>query len=548
MQTARPLLPLLHLLALLLGFPGAAHAQWDPASGDWLKECSTDVRVMTWNVQDGICSTNIKDLSFANWAALTRIVAAMKPDVLILQECADNDGNGTGTGVDSVPDLLTTIDLFLHGGLDPFKPGNPPVTDYVQLYDPSFDLPYVFVSSVTDGYNRDVVLSRFPFKDLNGDTRSLYSDIPFILADAYAPGGTGGIRGYQVAEIDLPDAIYGGDLVVGNSHLKAGSSGSDHDQRVTAARNIAYYIDYLYNGNGQGIPDPNSKILDSPAATSILDDATAVVTGGDWNEDESLTPTVKGPAAWIVDAEFDDGVGGTDGTDRDRTDMVFDPATDFFTGSPWTSGTRKYDYLSWQDSIVGLRRSFVFETGSIPAGSFPPELAGFLSPALASSVASDHRSVVADLILPFATSPYGCGFNPSGSLTSLSGGPVVGTTWTLGVDNPLGTQPAGSLAFLRIATAPHPSFPCGLQLPGFGMSAPGATGELLIDLSQTVLSFGPVLWTGTGNPAPFPIAIPDVPAIVGLAGYAQGAIVDTSGTSGIDTGLTEALSFTLLDC
>ena len=87
-----------------------------------------------------------------------------------------------------------------------------------------------------------------------------------------------------------------------------------------------------------------------------------------------------------------------------------------------------------------------------------------------------------------------------------------------------------------------------MQLPGFGMSAPGATGELLIDLSQTVLSFGPVPWTGTGNPAPFPIAIPGVPAIVGLAGYAQGAIIDTSGTSGIDTGLTEALSFTLLDC
>ena len=48
--------------------------------------------------------------------------------------------------------------------------------------------------------------------------------------------------------------------------------------------------------------------------------------------------------------------------------------------------------------------------------------------------------------------PYGCGVNPPGSLTTLSGKPQIGTTWTLGIDNPLGTQPSG-LAFLRISLA-----------------------------------------------------------------------------------------------
>ena len=39
----------------------------------------------------------------------------------------------------------------------------------------------------------------------------------------------------------------------------AGGSTSDQDQRRTAAQNIAYYLDAIYNGMGTGIPDPNGK-------------------------------------------------------------------------------------------------------------------------------------------------------------------------------------------------------------------------------------------------------------------------------------------------
>ncbi|MGD2108481.1 MAG: hypothetical protein PVI86_03725 [Phycisphaerae bacterium] len=357
---------------------------------------------MTYNVKDHICRNADKSEAFNAWHALARIIAGMRPDILLLQETGDNDGNGTPGGDDTVEQLETTIELFIHGGTDPFLGGT--VGAYVQKYAPGYDLPYVFVSSSTDGFNRNVILSKFPFGDLNGDTITQRSDIGVVFPDAYAPGGNGGIRGFMFAEFDLPDDAYGGNIVVGNAHLKA--SFGDHDQRVTAAKNVAYYIDYLFNGAGTGVPDPNNKIIDSPPATDILDDTTPVVIGGDWNEDESKSIQnygEKGPAAWLTEAQIGGG-GGTDGTDRDRTDMTYDDSyVEKPSGSPdrSTQSNSKLDYLAWQDSIVALRRSFIFNTSPLsgtPAW-YPPELIGFPTLSLATGLASDHRPVIADLIL-----------------------------------------------------------------------------------------------------------------------------------------------------
>src|SRR5262245_18519843 len=91
------------VLALGLGlFTVAARGQWNPPAAQWLKSDPRDLRVMTWNIEDGICSTNTKVEGFNDWCALARIVAAMQPDMLIMQEVGDNDGEGTGAGVDSV--------------------------------------------------------------------------------------------------------------------------------------------------------------------------------------------------------------------------------------------------------------------------------------------------------------------------------------------------------------------------------------------------------------------------------------------------------------
>ncbi|MCH8805165.1 MAG: hypothetical protein IH986_03650 [Planctomycetes bacterium] len=382
----------------VLGLLSAAplRAQWDPVGGQWGKSNADDLRIMTWNVEDGICSSNLKSEGVNNWTALARIVAAMQPDVLVLQETADNSGNGTGSGVDSVVDLETTFDLFFHGGQDPFRAGQPQVTAWVQKYVPDYDLPYVFVSLRNDGFNRNVILSRFPFGDLNGDGRDNYIDIPFVSPHRYAPGGNGGIRGFQLAEIDLPNLIYAGDLVIANAHLKAGGSSSDRAQRLTASQNTAYVIDFWYNGAGTGIPDPFNKIIDNPPATHILDDDTPVVLAGDWNEDE-LSNGRRGPAEWLASAQI---TGGSDGTDRDRSDSTLDNAFHIFTGSRATRGSSKLDYIAWQDSIASLRRYFVFDSAGTPRASLPPAVLGFGVPGSTSVIASDHLPVIVDLIVP----------------------------------------------------------------------------------------------------------------------------------------------------
>jgi hypothetical protein len=398
------------IATLCAALAGHAHAQWDPHNAEWGKSDPAHLRVMTWNVQDSICSSSSrKKEQLGDWHAVVCIVASLRPDVLIIQEAGDNSGNGTGSGVDSVADLETTIDLFLRGGNDPFRGGQ--VTSYVQKYAPGYDLPHVFVSAANDGFNRNVILSRHPFADLNGDGRSLLSDIPFIAPDAWAPGGNGGIRGHQFAEIDLPDDVYAGDLVIGNSHLKAGGNSSDHADRVRAAKNVGYYIFYLFAGAGTGVPDPNNKIADNPAAERVLDENTAVIWGGDWNEDEVRNGNTVGPADWFVQGG---GPGGNDGTDRDTTDARYDSATEFFTGSRVTQGsTSKLDYIAAWDSVATAVREVVFLSSAIPSGGFPPELLNFPTPdspnpLLASNVASDHRPVFVDFALPSAAgSPPG---------------------------------------------------------------------------------------------------------------------------------------------
>jgi len=345
---------------------------------------------MTFNVKDAICTSNPKVEGLNNWCATARIIASFQPDVLLLQECGDNSGNGTGSGVDSVTNLTTVVDRLMTGGSDPFLGGS--VTSYVSNYAPGFDMPYVFVSSKTDGFNRNVICSRYPFLDLNSDTKSTYNDLPPISSDEYAPGGTGGIRGVQFVEIDMPDGSYSGDLVVGNMHLKSGFGGDDHDDRVQAAQNTAYLIDYWYNGAGVGTPDPNGRISDNPAATQILDPDTPIVIGGDWNEDE-ITNGTKGPAEWMTRAEF---TAGTDGTDRDRSDMVWDTAVRFFTGSDNTLGSSKLDYIAHQDSVLAAGVETVFDSNSTPFSELPPECVGFVSPTQVSSWASDHRPVICD--------------------------------------------------------------------------------------------------------------------------------------------------------
>jgi len=144
-------------------------------------------------------------------------------------------------------------------------------------------------------------------------------------------------------------------------------------------------------------------------------------------------------------------------------------------------------------------------------------------------------------VLPGATQGLGCGVNPAGSLGVLSGAPEIGELLTFGVDNPLGTQGAGSLPVVFVGFAPDPAYPCGTPLPGFGMAGPGAAGELLLSPFAPNLTLSGAPWAGSGTPAPVALPLPFVPGLVGISVYVQGALLDFVAAQGVPVGLTEGV-------
>ncbi|MBI1379850.1 MAG: hypothetical protein GC161_02035 [Planctomycetaceae bacterium] len=147
---------------------------------------------------------------------------------------------------------------------------------------------------------------------------------------------------------------------------------------------------------------------------------------------------------------------------------------------------------------------------------------------------------------PSNVAPYGSGVNPAGSLSLLSGDPKVGQAFSLGVRNTATTTAPAGFAYLLVATVPDPSFPNGTVLPNLGLSGPGAAGEVLVSFlpPNPILIQGPVGWGGGVNAAaPFNLALPNLPALVGAKLYFQGALLTPS--QAFVLGLTNGLEVTV---
>ncbi|MFY9345073.1 MAG: hypothetical protein WAT39_21460 [Planctomycetota bacterium] len=146
--------------------------------------------------------------------------------------------------------------------------------------------------------------------------------------------------------------------------------------------------------------------------------------------------------------------------------------------------------------------------------------------------AVDARGVLGTT--PATTTIGGCGLNPPGSF-AVTGRPAIGTAMTWTLHNPLSTQtPGATAAFLFAGTAGLP-LPCGVPVPGFGMSAPGAAGEVLVDISQPYVSLFAGVWAA---PLPYPFAVPFTPSLVGAVLWVQGLLVDLSPGAPVLFGLT----------
>ena len=349
------------------------------------------LRVVTWNPNGGPRTGADVVLEAIGDEVVEGIARPL--DILLLQEASD-DG-----GVDSFSQVQTVMDLLRYGGPDPFVGGT--VTSYILAFTstPGYDLPFVYIlgDSADDNFNKNIILSRYPIADINGDGIAA-GDTIGVQNDLWAPGGNGGVRGFPWAEIDLPDDVYAGDVVVGNSHLKAFSGCSDYTQRLTATRNISYFIEHYWNGDQGPTTDPRNRIT-FPSSGNVLDANTPVIWGGDWNNN----PFFSGPGGCTsalnpVEYMIEGGGGSGDGTDRDGSNSFRDFATVPGTSDSSTQSGSKLDYLAWQDSIAIAVEQFIFRTNT--PFPYPPAVANGPRPNQSSSNASDHRPVIVDFVLP----------------------------------------------------------------------------------------------------------------------------------------------------
>lgn len=123
-----------------------------------------------------------------------------------------------------------------------------------------------------------------------------------------------------------------------------------------------------------------------------------------------------------------------------------------------------------------------------------------------------------------STIVYGCGVNPTGSMSVMKGQPLLGQSIVLGVNDPGRSMPVGSTAFLLLSATATPNFPCGVKIPGFGMSRPGANGEFL--LGSILLTLPGAKWSGSA--VPFMLDVPNDPNLVGVTANVQGGLVSAT--------------------
>lgn len=348
----------------------------DILSGDYSKNDPAYVRVMTFNVAQHLgdpfepTTPWTQSQIGAPLSAINLIIEALDPDVLLLQEVGDID-NGI-----------------------PYSTAQTALLNWRNANRPGFS---VWLSP-DGGSIHNAILSRWPFVDINGDGLATNIDIPVLLPGPggdWPVGGDGGIRGWTQAEINLPDAAYAGDLYVGCSHFRAGS-GFDV-QRIRAAKNIAAYILYGLNLGS----DPLGLFPVGTLPSQPLESTTPIVWGGDFNSVEGLTPVnilqSNNPA--VTD----------DGTDRDGGASWRSDGAAAFDGTTWTwSSTSRLDWMYVQDSLAQVDAAFIFDTTRMPTNQLtlqitqgaPPNAVGLFENARISAIASDHRPVVVDVIMP----------------------------------------------------------------------------------------------------------------------------------------------------
>ncbi len=312
---------------------------------------------MQWNVEKGLGNINSNSASPAQ--AIARIVNYNQPDILLLNEVEDNGSNTTRT---ALIDWVTNNVPYL--GTQSF---------------------YVAVSSLSDGFNRNCAISRYPISN----------------AVSYDAGlGLRGLHSFRV-QLTLTN------LQVFHAHLKCCNDGSSCTTRQTEAQF-------------------DSDIIKAFAATN----SSPYIFAGDLNEDEEKVPPVCMLSATyhpITTLITNGGLAAFKPTMLSGEHRTWSTAP--------TTPSIRFDYILPATNRLSPTSGFVFSTMNWAANGLytnasPQNLTND------SKTAADHYCVFADFA--FATNnSANMVVTPAGgfSSTGFQGGPFSPTNQTYTVSN-----------------------------------------------------------------------------------------------------------------
>lgn len=267
-----------------------------------------------------------------------RVFAAIKPDVILLQEI---------DVADTASDLTTRLN---------------------RVVPPGAGLTWTVQFGESDGFIRCAVASRYPL--------TLGRDNILPLAEP---------RGVTVALVDLPDDRYATDLYVMGVHLKASGTESDELRRQASADAIAAWI----------------RDIQQPGGVITLSTGTPMLIGGDTNLRSDTALSIRANATLVTGDIFDEATYGADiRPDWDATDLIDVQPRDPFNSSvlTWSSSSPsiRFDRFYYTDSVGSIPTSFIFNTSTMT--STARSGAGVLSTDTRNT--TDHLPVAVDLRLP----------------------------------------------------------------------------------------------------------------------------------------------------
>lgn len=315
---------------------------YNPAAGDYGKEQPLDVRLLSYNTQQNFLAETSRD------AAFNRILAAVRPDLIVFQEVA------MGVTVTQVAARLNSV--------------LPSASGSWQTND-----------GLDDGWSRVVIASRYPLSLKRNDTSP-----------------TSSTRGVNLCLADLP-APYLDDIYLLGVHLKAGGTASDDTKRQRSADAIAAWLGDARQGGGN---------ITLRAATPMIAVGDFNLVGGPQPETTLLTGDIVNNATFGPDVKGDWDV--SDMLDLQPGDP-FTGDTDTWS-SDYTTPASRLDRFILTDSVITVGARFVLNT--LTMTPMARVAAGLQAADTTSDRTSDHLPIVMDLRIPVLTgcpSPFADG-------------------------------------------------------------------------------------------------------------------------------------------